>query len=105
MKGSKCNDVFLDTKGTTQSNHSGGVNGGITNGNDIVFRIAVKPPSSIKKEQTTVNPKTGKQERISIQGRHDVCIALRMPVIIEAATAIVLADLMLAEQKISRILV
>jgi len=103
MRGSECNDVILDKDGRTASNHSGGVNGGITNGNDLVFRAAVKPPSSIQKDQTSVNIRSDRRTKISIKGRHDACIALRMPVIIEAATAIVLTDLMLLEQKIRRI--
>jgi len=69
----------------------------------LVFRVAVKPTSSIAKEQQTVDLRTGKPAELSIQGRHDACIALRAPVVIEAATAIVLADLMLLEQKIKRV--
>lgn len=104
MKGSECNDIIINTKGQTKTNHAGGINGGITNGNELVFRVAVKPPSSIKKEQDTINLRTGKSAKISVQGRHDACIALRMPVIVEAATALVLTDLMLIEQKIQRIM-
>ena len=104
IKGSACNDVILDREGKTKTNHAGGINGGITNGNEMVFRTAVKPPSSIKKKQRTINLKSSKHEEIAVPGRHDACIALRMPVIIEAVTAIVLADLMLIEQKTSRIM-
>ncbi|MCK4431085.1 MAG: chorismate synthase [Candidatus Aminicenantes bacterium] len=103
MRGSECNDIILNRKGKTKTNHAGGINGGITNGNELVFRVAVKPPSSIKKEQHTINLQTGKPVKITVHGRHDVCIALRMPVIIEAATAVILADLSLIEQKIPRI--
>ena len=104
MRGSECNDEIIDTEsGKTKSNNSGGINGGITNGNELVFRVAVKPTSSIAKEQQTVDLRTGKPAELSIQGRHDACIALRAPVVIEAATAIVLADLMLLEQKIKRV--
>ncbi len=103
MRGSECNDVLLDSEGRTQTNHAGGINGGITNGNEVIFRVAVKPPSSIKKSQTTVNLQSGQREILSIQGRHDTCIARRMPVIVEACAALVLADLLLIEQKRPRI--
>jgi chorismate synthase len=103
MKGSQCNDPIIDLEGTTATNNSGGINGGITNGNELYFRVAAKPTSSISKEQTTVNLKTGEKTSLVVTGRHDACFALRLPVIIEAATAIVLADLMLLEQKIQRI--
>ncbi|HOG19468.1 MAG TPA: chorismate synthase [Salinivirgaceae bacterium] len=93
MKGSQHNDPLIDISGKTETNHSGGITGGITNGNDLIFRVAVKPTPSIGKEQLTINMKTGKSESLKISGRHDACIALRMPVIIEAITAIVLADL------------
>jgi chorismate synthase len=103
MKGSEHNDPFVDISGKTGTNYAGGINGGITNGNDIVFRLAVKPTSSIALPQNTVNVKTGQIEELKIEGRHDSCIALRVPVVAEAAAAIVIADLMLAEQKIKRI--
>ncbi len=103
MRGSECNDNFMNKQGKTASNHSGGINGGITNGNELVYRAAVRPTPSIPKPQTTVNIRTGNQETLTIKGRHDTCIALRIPVIIEASTAIVLADLMLQAQKIQRI--
>lgn len=102
MRGSECNDQILNGEGKTRTNNSGGINGGITNGNEIVFRVAVKPASSIGMMQKTVSMKTGKPAELLIAGRHDVCIALRIPVIAEAAAAIVLADLMLLEQKIAR---
>jgi chorismate synthase len=95
MKGSEFNDVITDEEGKTATNNSGGINGGISNGNPIVFRVAVKPPSSISLEQKTFNFKKKKIDSLLIKGRHDACIALRMPVIVEAATAIVLADLKL----------
>lgn len=94
MKGSEYNDLIVDTNGKTGTNHVGGVVGGITNGNPLQFRVAVKPTSSIGKAQQTVNLESGKVEELVIPGRHDACIALRMPVILEAITAIVLADLM-----------
>ncbi len=102
MKGSEHNDNILSMDGKTETNHAGGINGGITNGNDLVFRIAIKPTSSISKEQQTLNIKTGKVDTLKVEGRHDLCVALRAPVIVEAATAIVLADLMLLEQQVGR---
>jgi chorismate synthase len=103
MFGSQHNDAIENMDGTTRTNHSGGVVGGITNGNELVFRVAVKPTSSTPKEQVTLNWETGGLENFSVKGRHDLCIALRVPVILEAVTAFVLADLMMIEQKIPRI--
>jgi chorismate synthase len=104
MFGSEHNDAILDMGGKTATNHAGGIVGGLTNGNEVVFRIAIKPTSSTPKEQTTLNWETGNIETVSVKGRHDLCIALRVPVILEAVTAIVLTDLLLLEQKIKRIL-
>jgi len=95
MKGSEHNDPIVDGTGKTATNHAGGINGGITNGNELVFRIVVKPASSIGKTQHTLNVKTGKTENLLVEGRHDACIALRVPPILEAVTAITLADLWL----------
>jgi chorismate synthase len=103
MFGSEHNDAIENMEGKTRTNHAGGIVGGLTNGNELVFRIAIKPTSSTPKEQTTLNWETGKVESASVKGRHDLCIALRVPVILEAVTAVVLADLMMLEQKISRI--
>jgi len=103
MTGSVCNDRIIDPRGTTATNHCGGINGGLTNGNDLVFRVAAKPPSSIRKEQRSFNMKTGEIESFRVPGRHDACVALRAPVIVEAGASIVLADLMLQEQAIPRI--
>jgi chorismate synthase len=103
MKGSEHNDNILSMDGKTETNHAGGINGGISNGNELVFRVAIKPTSSISKEQRTLNIKTGKINTLKIKGRHDTCVALRAPVIVEAATAIVLADLMLLEQTLKRV--
>lgn len=92
MKGSEHNDCFIDTEGHTATNGAGGINGGISNGNPIVFRVAVKPTSSISKIQRTANFITGEIEDFSVKGRHDACIALRCPVIVEAVAAIALAQ-------------
>jgi chorismate synthase len=104
MFGSEHNDSLINAKGATQTNHAGGVVGGITNGNELVFRIAIKPTSSTPKPQQSLNWSSGQVEEFSVKGRHDLCIALRVPVVLEAVTAIVLADLMLLEQKIKRVL-
>jgi chorismate synthase len=102
--GSQHNDALESSDGKTRSNHAGGVVGGLTNGNELVFRVAVKPTSSTPKEQQSLNLATGEQELFSVKGRHDLCIALRVPVVLEAVTAIVFADLLLREQKIKRVL-
>ncbi len=103
MFGSEHNDAIENINGKTKTNHAGGVVGGITNNNELVFRIAIKPTSSTPKEQQTLNWETKQIENFSVKGRHDLCIALRVPVILESVTAIVLADLMMLEQKIPRI--
>ncbi|MBS1622047.1 MAG: chorismate synthase [Bacteroidetes bacterium] len=104
MYGSEHNDAIENIDGKTKTNHAGGIVGGLTNGNELIFRIAIKPTSSTPKEQSTLNWETGKVETTSVKGRHDLCIALRVPVILEAATAIVLADLMMLEQRIPRVI-
>lgn len=104
MFGSEHNDAIVNANGKTKTNHAGGIVGGLTNGNDLIFRVAIKPTSSTPKPQQSLNITTGDVETFSVKGRHDLCIALRVPVIIEAATAIVLADLMMLEQKIKRVL-
>jgi chorismate synthase len=100
MRGSQHNDPFIDSEGKTSTNNAGGVNGGITNGNEIIFRVVVKPTSSTGVDQTTFNFKEAKMTTLKVKGRHDTCIALRMPVIIEAATAIAMADLILIDRGI-----
>ncbi|MCL2155923.1 MAG: chorismate synthase [Leptospirales bacterium] len=95
MKGSEHNDRIISIDGKTESNNAGGINGGITNANDIIFRVAVKPTPSIGLSQKTINVETGEIENLSINGRHDYCIALRTPVIFEACAAIAMADLYL----------
>lgn len=94
MKGSEHNDpIGPDARPT--KNGAGGVNGGLTNGAPIVFRVAFKPTSSISRAQQTFNFESGEMDTLEIKGRHDVCFALRCPVIVEAMTAIALADLAL----------
>lgn len=104
MYGSEHNDAIANDKGHTKTNHAGGIVGGISNGNELVFRIAVKPTSSTPKEQASWNRESGEVESFSVKGRHDLCIALRVPPVLEAVTALVLADLMLLEQKIPAVI-
>ncbi len=94
MKGSEHNDPIGEDMRPLK-NGAGGVNGGITNGSPIVFRVAFKPTSSIRKAQNTFNFVTGEMDTLEVPGRHDVCFALRAPVVLEAMTAIALADLVL----------
>lgn len=92
LRGSHYNDCILDEKGTTKTNHNGGINGGISNGNDIVVSVCVKPTPSIGLPQETFNRKTKKVEELIIEGRHDAAIILRAQVVLEACVAIALAD-------------
>jgi len=103
MFGSQHNDAIENMDGKTRTNNAGGIVGGITNGNELIFRIAIKPTASTPKEQNSLNWETGKVENFSVKGRHDLCVALRAPVILEAATALALVDLFLLEQKIRRV--
>ena len=103
MTGTEHNDKFISVSGKTNTNYAGGINGGISNGNDLLFRVAVKPTSSIHATQHTINMKTGKMADLNVEGRHDTCIALRVPVVVEAATSIVIADLMLQAQQTKRV--
>lgn len=96
MKGSEHNDP-IGPDGRPTKNGAGGVNGGITNGAPIVFRVAFKPTASIRKAQHTFNFATGQEDVLEVPGRHDVCFALRAPVVVEAMTAIVLADMALLQ--------
>ncbi len=93
MLGSEHNDPYIDGEGKTAKNGAGGVNGGISNGNDIVFRVAVKPTSTIGREQVTYNGESGRVEGVTFKGRHDTAFVLRSAVIVEAVAAIALADL------------
>lgn len=101
MYGSQHNDAILPD-GKTKTNNAGGINGGISNGNELVFRIAVKPTSSISIPQQTLNLVTGLVDELKVKGRHDACIALRVPVVAEAITALALVDLSLIDAGINR---
>ena len=94
MKGSVANDTFINKDGkiTTLTNHSGGIQGGITNGNEVVFRVTFKPIPSISQPQQTVN-RAGETCEISIEGRHDVCALPRATVLVEALAAMVTLDM------------
>ena len=104
MLGSQHNDALLDGEGNTGTNHAGGIIGGLTNGQELQFRIAVKPTSSTPKDQQTWNRETNQVENFAVRGRHDLCIALRVPVVLEAVTALVLTDLLLLAHRIPAVL-
>lgn len=92
MFGSEHNDQILNELGETRTNNSGGIVGGISNGNPLIFKVAIKPTSSTPKPQETFHFSTNTIDTFIVNGRHDLCIALRVPVVVEAVTAIVLAD-------------
>ena len=104
MLGSEHNDALLDKNGNTQTNHAGGILGGLTTGGELVFRVVVKPTSSTPKEQLTWNRDTDSVVPFSVKGRHDLCIALRVPVVLEAVTALVIADLMMIDRRIPAVI-
>ena len=95
LRGSERNDCFIDAVGHTATNNEGGINGGITNGNDLVVRVAIKPTPSISREQMTYNKELGEVAPLCIKGRHDACIVLRAAVVVESVIAIALAELTL----------
>ncbi len=101
--GSMHNDPFIDARGKTSTNNAGGINGGITNGNDLVMRVSVKPAASTGVPQKTFNKEKGEMDELEIKGRHDACIARRIPVILESAVAIGLADLLMLDRGINGI--
>lgn len=98
LRGSQHNDPIADAEGRTATNHAGGIAGGITNGNELVVRVAVKPTASIAREQQTFDFAAGRVAPLRIRGRHDACIALRAAVVVEAAMAVALADLNLRDR-------
>lgn len=97
MKGSKHNDIF-NADGTTKTNLSGGIQGGITNGMDVYFRVAFKPVATIMQKQQTINTK-GKLVDMQGKGRHDPCVVPRAVPVVEALAAMVLADFVLLNKK------
>jgi chorismate synthase len=97
MTGSEHNDLIINAEGSTETNNAGGINGGITNGNELYFDVAIKPTSSTPQVQETWNNASQSVEPFKIKGRHDLCVALRVPVIVESVTAIALADLLLLQ--------
>jgi len=94
IKGSENNDPYVvrDNKVVTLSNNAGGVLGGLSNGMPVVVRVGLKPPSSILKEQATVNLRDMKETKVQVTGRHDPCVVPKAVPVIEAAVGIVLAD-------------
>jgi chorismate synthase len=98
MRGTEHNDPFVSVSGQTAKNGSGGINGGITNGNDLVLRVAVKPTSTVSAPQRTLDFESGEETTLAPGGRHDACIALRAAVVLEAACAVALADLSLVSR-------
>jgi chorismate synthase len=95
MRGSVHNDPFVSADGKTAKNGAGGINGGISNGNEIVLRVAMKPASTIAAPQETLDFSTRTSTTLEGAGRHDACIAIRAAVALEAACAVILADLSL----------
>ncbi|MCA9393063.1 MAG: chorismate synthase [Candidatus Omnitrophica bacterium] len=102
MRGSENNDEFVNEGGEihTKTNYAGGILGGISNGEEIVLRVAVKPPSSIAQSQQTVTT-SGEQTQIEVKGRHDPCICPRVVPVVEAMIALTLADCLLLQKTIS----
>ena len=96
MRGSQANDPFYMENGQvkTRTNHSGGVNGGISNGMPILFQVAIRPTPSIGREQDTINFSTMEDAKLTIQGRHDPCIVHRAVPVIEAAAALAICELL-----------
>ena len=92
MKGSEFNDCIVNANGKTITNNNGGINGGISNGNEIFLRVFVKPTPSIGVEQETYNFEKGEVSTLVVEGRHDAAIILRAMVVLESCCAIALAD-------------
>ena len=100
LKGSENNDPFIAENGQvlTETNHAGGILGGITNGMPLVFRAAFKPTPSIAKAQKSVDLRTLEPVTLEIEGRHDPCIVPRAVPVVEAAAAIAVYDALLGRQ-------
>ena len=98
LYGSEFNDAIEDETGKTITNHSGGISGGLSNGNPLSVRVMVKPPSSIGKPQNTYHQEKAEKTTLTVKGRHDACIARRAGIVLENALAIVLADMVLLNQ-------
>ncbi len=96
--GSEFNDPYVNDQGKTSSNNAGGINGGITNGNDIVVNVFVKPASSISLPQETFNFKTKEMDVLKVKGRHDSFIAKRAMIVLESAIHIALCDLLMEKR-------
>jgi chorismate synthase len=106
MRGSENNDPIVLKSGNEkigfETNNAGGILGGVSNGEDIVIRAAIKPTPSISISQKTVNYRTMKGEEITIKGRHDPCIVPRAVPVLEAMTALVITDCMMLQGLIPR---
>lgn len=97
MKGSEANDEFILKEGkiATKTNNCGGILGGISNGMPVIFRVAIKPTSSISKSQKTIDLSTMKECELKVRGRHDPCIAIRAVPVVESMSAICIVNLLL----------
>ena len=104
LQGSQHNDIFTQEEGkiVTRTNFSGGIQGGISNGMDITFRVAFKPVATIMRDQSTLNQE-GEETTISGKGRHDPCVVPRAVIIVEAMAALVIADQLLKQKAYSNI--
>ena len=102
MRGSEHNDAFEKRGGriVTRTNFSGGIQGGISNGEEIYFRVAFKPTATIAREQDSVTS-SGKKTKLAARGRHDPCVLPRAVPMVEAMTALVLCDHALRQKAIS----
>ena len=99
MRGSQANDAFCAQNGriVTTTNHNGGINGGITNGMPVLFRCAVKPTPSIFCEQESVDLASGQNTTLTLAGRHDPAIITRARAVVDALTAIAIADMLITK--------
>lgn len=102
MRGSEHNDPFVMKEGKvrTATNYSGGIQGGVTNGEDVYFRVAFKPVATITKQQDTVNQR-GEEMKLEAHGRHDPCVVPRAVPVVEAMAAIVVLDMLLEVQSMN----